>query len=177
MNSRQIAFLRLLLEHEEYLPVGFYAGKMDVSDKTLRRMIHGVNEILTSYNGVIESRPGTGIRLEINEEERGRLMNSAYMMELMDSGALSRSWNQLSRRMDIALNLLLYSDEATSLSGLAYKYYVSKSSIAGDLKALVPFAGKHELRIIQGHGGDIGRGNRELSAQGPGGTAAVYSGQ
>ena len=45
MNSRQIAFLRLLLEHEEYLPVGFYAGKMDVSDKTLRRMIHGVNEL------------------------------------------------------------------------------------------------------------------------------------
>ena len=79
---------------------GFYAGRMDVSDKTLRRMIHGVNEILTSYNGVIESRPGTGIRLEINEEERERLMNSAYMMELMDSGALSRSWNQLSRRMD-----------------------------------------------------------------------------
>lgn len=158
MNSRQIAFLRLLLEHEEYLPVGFYAGKMDVSDKTLRRMIHGVNEILTSYNGVIESRPGTGIRLEINEEERGRLMNSAYMMELMDSGALSRSWNQLSRRMDIALNLLLYSDEATSLSGLAYKYYVSKSSIAGDLKALVPFAGKHELRIIQGHGGTLVEG-------------------
>ena len=57
MNSRQIAFLRLLLEHEEYLPVGFYAGRMDVSDKTLRRMIHGVNEILASYNGVIESGP------------------------------------------------------------------------------------------------------------------------
>ena len=54
--------------------MGFYAGKMDVSDKTLRRMIHGVNEILTSYNGVIESRPGTGIRLEINEEERERLI-------------------------------------------------------------------------------------------------------
>ena len=53
MNSRQIAFLRLLLEHEEYLPVGFYAGRMDVSDKTLRRMIHGVNEILASYHGVI----------------------------------------------------------------------------------------------------------------------------
>ena len=153
MNSRQIAFLRLLLEHEEYLPVSFYAGKMDVSDKTLRRMIPGVNEILMSYNGAVESRPGTGIKLEVNEEERGRLMNSAFMMELMDSGALSGSWNQLSRRMDIALNLLLYSDETTSLSGLAYKYYVSKSSIAGDLKALVPFAGKHELRIAQGHGG------------------------
>ena len=116
--------MRLLLEHEEYLPVSFYAGKMDVSDKTLRRMIPGVNEILMSYNGAVESRPGTGIKLEVNEEERGRLMNSAYMMELMDSGALSGSWNQLSRRMDIALNLLLYSDEATSLSGLAYKYYV-----------------------------------------------------
>ena len=98
MNSRQIAFLRLLLEHEEYLPVSFYAGKMVVSDKTLRRMIPGVNEILMSYNGAVESRPGTGIKLEVNEEERGRLMNSAFMMELMDSGALSGSWNQLSRR-------------------------------------------------------------------------------
>ena len=67
MNSRQIAFLRLLLEHEEYLPVSFYAGKMDVSDKTLRRMIPGVNEILMSYNGAVESRPGPGIKLEVNE--------------------------------------------------------------------------------------------------------------
>ena len=131
MNSRQIVLLRLFAEHEEYLPVGFYAGRMDVSDKTLRRMIHGVNETLASYNGVIESRPGTESGLKSTRRERERLMNSAYMMELMDSGALSRSWNQLSRRMDIALNLLLYSDEATSLSGLAYKYYVSKSSIAG----------------------------------------------
>lgn len=153
MNSRQIAFLRLLLEQEEYLPVSCYAGKMDVSDKTLRRMIPGVNEILESYGGAVESRPGTGIKLEISGEERERLMNSAYMMELMDSSTLSRSWNQLSRRMDIALNLLLYSDETTSLSGLAYKYYVSKSSIAGDLKALAPFARKHELNISQGHGG------------------------
>ena len=82
MNSRQIAFLRLLLEQEEYLPVSCYAGKMDVSDKTLRRMIPGVNEILESDGGAVESRPGTGIKLEISGEERERLMNSAYMMEL-----------------------------------------------------------------------------------------------
>ena len=80
-------------------------------------------------------------------------MNSAYMMELMDSGALSESWNQLSRRMDIGLNLLLYSDEATSLSGLDYKYYVAKQHSRGSESPFVPFAGKHELRIIQGHGG------------------------
>ena len=41
------------------------------------------NEILESYGGAVESRPGTGIKLELSGEERERLMNSAYMMELM----------------------------------------------------------------------------------------------
>ena len=51
-------------------------------------------------------------------------MNSAFMMELMDSGALSGSWNQLSRRMDIALNLLLYSDAVSYTHLDVYKRQV-----------------------------------------------------
>lgn len=153
MNVRQVTFLRLLLEQEEYLPVSFYAGKLRVSDKTVRRMLSGINGLLAAYNGGIHSCPGTGIRLEISGYERERLVCSDFMTEGLVSDTLPKTWVQLSRRMDIALNLLLYSDEAASISGLAYKYYVSRSSIAKDLKALEPFADKHHLVIRQGRCG------------------------
>lgn len=63
--------------------------------------------------------------------------------------------------MDIALNLLLYSDESTSISGLDYKYYVSRTSIAGDLKALELFAGKNHLVIRQNHYGTFMEGKEK----------------
>lgn len=73
MNVRQVTFLRLLLEQEEYLPVSFYAGKLRISDKTVRKMLSGINGLLAAYNGCIHSCPGTGIRLEISGYERERL--------------------------------------------------------------------------------------------------------
>lgn len=162
MNVKQITFLRLLLEQEEYLPVSFYAGKMRVSDKTVRRMLSGVNVQLAAYNGSIRRCPGTGIRLEISGYDRERLMCSDIMADWLDSDTLPRSWVKLSRRMDIALNLLLYSDEPASITGLAYRYYVSRSSIAGDLKALGSFADKNHLVIRQNRYG-ISLDGRESS--------------
>lgn len=153
MNSKQITFLRLLLEQEEHLPAGYYGEKLHVSDKTVRRMIPDINAYMAAYNGSVHSCPGAGIRLEMSGHDRERLLNSISMLNMADSGTLWGSWNQLSRRMDIALNLLLYSDETTSLSSLSYRYYVSKSSIAGDLKALEPFAEKHHLIICQNRHG------------------------
>ena len=57
--------------------------------------------------------------------------------------------------MDIALNLLLYSDEYTSLSSLAYKYYVSKSTINHDLCLLGEMLGRFSLDITRTANGTI----------------------
>lgn len=153
MYAREITFLRLLLENEKYLPVSFYARQMQVSDKTLRRMVPGLNSLLAAYGGLIASCPGNGIRLDIMEAQREQLFNYVSMPALVESDPLSKTWNQLARRIDIVLNLLLYSDETTSLAEMSYKYYVSKSSIAIDLKALKAFAQKYGLNILQSRQG------------------------
>lgn len=65
--------------------------------------------------------------------------------------------------MDILLNLLLYSDEYTSLSSLAYKYYVSKSTVNQDLIFLEEILGHFSLMLRRTAKGTILSGDeREI---------------
>ncbi|MDR1765799.1 MAG: PRD domain-containing protein, partial [Lachnospiraceae bacterium] len=153
MTSRQIAFIRLLSDQEDFCPFGFFAQTMGVSDKTLRRLIPETEAAVAEFGGRVLRRPGTGVMLEIGAEGKRKLLNALTTAEYHDRGTFSREWSQLGRRVDIALNLLLDSDENTSLSDLSYQYYVSKSSVAGDIKALEPFAARHRLAIVASHEG------------------------
>ena len=67
----------------------------------------------------------------------------------------AQTWEKDSRRMDIALNLLLYSDEYTSLASLAYKYYVSKSTIHSDFMHLENMFGRFSLHMKKTMDGTI----------------------
>lgn len=134
MNKRQILFLNMLVSHSrEFLPIDFFAEKFRVSPKTLRRDLELIEHYLEEFEGGILRKSGVGIRLLIGQEQKNKLSNHISYLAYMSRGAEQEAWEKESRRMDIALNLLLYSDEYTSLSSLAYKYYVSKSTVNHDL--------------------------------------------
>ncbi len=147
MNDRQIAFVRLLLEHNDFVPLETYAESLGISGKTVRRELPSLQQELASFGAHIEKKPGVGIRLNPGKAGKGRLSNSVAMSGFTNASYPYAAWMKRARRMDIALNLLLYSDETTSLSLLAYKYYTGKSSIHNDLKALESFFNKHVIQL------------------------------
>ena len=112
MNKRQISFMNMLLYHDqEFLPIDFYAGELDTSSKTLRRDLEQVQKFLAGFEAVIDKKSGVGIRLRIGGEQKGRLNNHISYLAFTGQNTGAQTWEKDSRRMDIALNLLLYSDE------------------------------------------------------------------
>ena len=156
MNKRQISFMNMLLYHDqEFLPIDFYAGELDTSSKTLRRDLEQVQKFLAGFEAVIDKKSGVGIRLRIGGEQKGRLNNHISYLAFTGQNTGAQTWEKDSRRMDIALNLLLYSDEYTSLASLAYKYYVSKSTIHSDFMHLENMFGRFSLHMKKTMDGTI----------------------
>ena len=149
MNRRQILFLKELLDREDFVPLSEYSEKLQVSDKTLRRDMAEVSDWLLQAGGFIEKKSGVGVRLNVNAEDREKLINKLSFMNFFDKKAGNTAVERDSRKTDIAFNLLLYSDEYTSLSGLSYKYYTSKSSISGDLKSVEKLLKRHGLELLR----------------------------
>lgn len=153
MTRRQYEFLNLLMKKRGFAPVRFYADKMGLSDKTLRREIHQLTPEISLHHAIIETRAGRGIRLDLaNADMEGflRLMDRWKGQQVSGRPVI---WEKSFRRLDIALNLLLYSDEPASLAGLSYQYYVSKSSICNDIRALEGFFGNRRLSLLQNRQG------------------------
>lgn len=137
------------MEQNEYQPTQFYAEQLNLSDKTIRRMLPQVSEILAVHGGVLKKKPGRGIRLDMKNEDKKKLLDEMNRMDFSEENERGGPWDQKARRIDMLLNLLLYSDEMISLSGIAYKYYVSRGTASNDLKALEPFTQKHGLSILR----------------------------
>lgn len=137
MNKRQVLFLTMLLaNHGRWLPIDYFAEELEVSAKTLRRDIAVLEEFLKSFEGRIGKKSGVGIKLIIPRNAIGKLKNQVTYLAHSGQNQAPQGWEKEHRRLAIALNLLLYSDEYTSLSSLAYQYYTSKSTINQDLQEL-----------------------------------------
>ena len=81
--------------------------------------MESLNRELERDGAFIERRAGVGIRLNLDGADRAAFFNN---MALWEAGKAERQgivWDRNSRRMDLALNLLLYTDEPASLSDLA----------------------------------------------------------
>ncbi len=148
MNKRQVSFLNLLLNNSsKLLPMGFYAGKLQVSSKTLQRDLEQVEGFLKKFKAEIEKKSGVGIRIIINQDLRAQMNNHIAYLSYAGQSLEKQFMERGSRRMDIVLNLLLYSNEYTSLSSLAYKYYVSKGTINNDLLFIDEMLGRFTLKV------------------------------
>lgn len=156
MNDRQISFLNKLLDYcKEYRPIDFFARELQVSSKTLRRDLEVLGGFLEGFKAAVERKNGVGIRLCIGRIEKKRLVNQITYLTYAGRGSEPAPWDKDSRRMDMAMNLLLYSDEYTSLSSLAYKYYVSKSTVNHDLFLLDNMLERFSLKTVRTVNGTI----------------------
>lgn len=114
MRERHEKFIKLLIEKEQFIPLHICAGELGVSEKTLRRDMESLNRELERDGAFIERRAGVGIRLNLDGADRAAFFNN---MALWEAGKAERQgivWDRNSRRMDLALNLLLYTDEPAS---------------------------------------------------------------
>src|SRR5699024_3970743 len=68
LNNVELQILQFLFEHEkQFVPSKEIAQKADVSDKTIRKYIKSLNNLLKDFGASIEMRRGSGYQLVIQE--------------------------------------------------------------------------------------------------------------
>ena len=129
LTSRQVEFVKLLLEENEYKPIKYFTEKLNVSDKTLQKDLKIIGNYIARFNINIDAKRGHGIL--INREANGNIeLINNLNLNLKDKNSISID----QRRIEILKMLLLNSNSSTSINQLSEKYYVSKTSIVNDLK-------------------------------------------
>ena len=140
--SRQIEFLKLVLNENEYRPIKYFKHKLNVSDKTLQKDLKMIEKYLETFNIKIDIKRGCGILIEALAKKNIDLINSLNI-QTKENKLLSVE----QRRMEILKYLLLNSSNITSINQLADKYYVSKTSIVNDFKYIEEWIKEYNLKL------------------------------
>jgi len=141
-NLRQKELIRLLIAENDFKPIKYYCGVLKVSDKTLSKDINFIENYLKNENIKIIRKPGSGIRIKIANHQKIDLLN--------DINANSGAFDPLSiknRRIETLKLLLTKSNQNTSIQKLADAYYVSKASIANDLKFIEDWLQSYDITL------------------------------
>jgi len=140
MNNRQKNLLRiLLLQKEGALYIKDLSKELDCSEKTVRNDLDRLEEFLLDYPSVMLSRrPGFGISLELNEEDRATIFKSLFSNEPKKAE---------DRLFEIAYELLT-SKKAITLQALAEQYYLPKAAIKKDLETITDWLKRFDLELV-----------------------------
>ncbi len=141
-NLRQKELIRLLIAENDFKPIKYYSGILKVSDKTLSKDINFIENYLTNKNIEINRKPGSGIRIKIANHQKMDLLNDINAnLEAVDPLSIKN------RRIETLKLLLTKSNQNTSIQKLADTYYVSKASIANDLKFIEDWLQSYDITL------------------------------
>ena len=142
LTSRQIEFIKLLLEEDEYKPIKYFTEKLNVSDKTLQKDLKIIGNYIKQFDIEINAKRGQGILIDSSANTNIDLINKLNI-NLKDKNVVSVE----QRRVEILKMLLLNSNSSTSINQLSEKYYVSKTSIVNDLRYIEEWLKKHNITL------------------------------
>ncbi|OAM96341.1 Transcriptional antiterminator [Pelosinus fermentans] len=141
-NLRQKELIRLLIAENDFKPIKYYSGILKVSDKTLSKDINFIENYLKNKNIKINRKPGSGIRIKIVTHQKMDLLNDINAnLEAVDPLSIKN------RRIETLKLLLTQSNQNTSIQKLADAYYVSKASIANDLKFIEDWLQSYDITL------------------------------
>lgn len=140
MNNRQKELLKILLLHDEgVLQSKGLAEQLDCSEKTVRNDLAVLEDFLVDYpSATITRKPGFGISIETDEEERSEILRSLFADEPKTNEE---------RLIEIAFQLLT-SDKAITLQHWADCYYITKTVIKKDIEIISDWLERYGLEIV-----------------------------
>lgn len=142
LTSRQIDFIKLMLEESEYKPIRYFTEKLNVSDKTLQKDLKIIGNYISKFNVKVDAKRGYGILIDSNASSNIEFINSLNI-NLKEKNSVSVE----QRRVEILKMLLLNSNSSTSINQLSEKYYVSKTSIVNDLRYIEEWLKKYNIKL------------------------------
>lgn len=141
MIGRQAKLVRLLFACDGFRPAAHFAQQLGVSNKTIYADVDAIRPLCEKAGAELLKNPRKGILLRCTADQ------CAALLEHIDADALGDPLSIQSRRIEIARRLIV-DGETLSLERLTEEYYVSKTSLYGDLNVIEKEVGKSQLAII-----------------------------
>lgn len=142
MNKRQIALLKKLIIQDSYLPIKYFSKELNTSGKTLSKDLDEIEEELKPIGVQIDRKQGIGIRLHYTHDQLDRINSLLNSIKVSDG---DRDLEH--RRIEILLNILMNTNEYTTVQKLSDEYIVSRTSINNDLNEIEQRLEEYNLKL------------------------------
>lgn len=142
LNNRQIEFVKLLLEENNYKTINYFSEALCISCKTLQKDLKVIEEYFNNFNIVLDRKRGTGIKIINVKAAKWLLLNN---LKLQENECEKIPINE--RRLEITRNMLIDSNKTTSIQKLSDTYYVSKTSIVSDFNYIEKWLTQFNLTL------------------------------
>lgn len=152
LTERQLNIMRQLITHNSYMSLRCISEKTEISTRTLRRDIAGINDKLSGQGINLSGKSGRGITIKFADAQSEISARRIFSTE-------SDEFNSDFRMLKIASDLLMLSPKSSSISELADKYFISRASIVNDLKILEFWLHKFDLALMKGRTGTSIKGS------------------
>lgn len=139
--ARERLILDFFLNQEEPLSLKNIAERLQVSERTVRRDLEGVETLLQRFNLQLVKKVGIGICVE------GEQADIEQLKQILTSSAYSEITSK--ERKTLILCSLLCADSSTKLIALAQELDVTEATISNDLKDLEDWIQRFELTLIR----------------------------
>jgi transcriptional antiterminator len=141
MNKRQADLLTYLINSQNYEPVEMIAKHFDVSVKTIRRDLSAIESLISSSDDKIDIKRGSGVRL---------VSSPAGIEKIQQSLTNTKRFSQDRKERNLlqAFFILFSALDTIPLKTLGSDFYVSRSQLLLDMKALEELFNPYCVRII-----------------------------
>lgn len=134
--------IEILLEQKEYIVVDKLAKKLLVSEKTIRNSLIKVEEQLKNFNLVLDKKPGSGIIIYGEDEDKFRLIDSLNKHKTTE--LFSPQY-----RFEYILKKLLLHNEELKINKLVQEFFVSRGTVYKDILSVEKWLRDFNLTLIK----------------------------
>ena len=141
MNQRQRRMLLYLLSQKHYQPIQSICQEFGFSEKTIRNDIKAINSYLhrNSVNSFIEAKRGSGVRMQLQEQEE------EYVRYILESRVLEIKPDL--DRFYHGMILLLFTQDVYTMDTLADELYTNRLQLKEDLQCWESMLRMFQLKI------------------------------
>ncbi|MFZ4451203.1 BglG family transcription antiterminator [Salibacterium aidingense] len=144
MNERCKKLLKLFLATNKPITSAQLSANLQVSPKTVRNEIKGLNRLLYQRNMQIESQRGKGYQLLVNDKSS---FKQFFQEDIQADNRLPA--NDPEARTVYVMEKLLFHSDYIKMATLAEELYISRSTLQNDLKSVRAILKKYDLSINQ----------------------------
>lgn len=146
LTQRQLNIIEdLIREEKRYLPSKYFAQKYAISIRTVQTELSNIREAIQKYHFIeFMSVPSKGTRMAVCDEEAWAVFLQKEKQSLKEFGDL----NSRNERIHRIIAILVSTKRTLSVSHLADRLFISKSTLLADLKEVSTIFARYDLAII-----------------------------